>query len=351
MKSCLLCLTTAWLATTHVANAVDETPLAAKAAAILERSCLQCHRGAGSASKAKFDVRDVASMIENGVVVPEAPDDSMVWQLAHRGIMPPRSQPQLARLIGDDSQILADWIKAGAKDFPEPVARPHVSIEATLKAIVADLRKLPDVRTRSRQRYFTLSQAHNNSALGDDALLLSHAALAKTINSLSWEPDIAPVRIVDEKNDVQTHKTLFAVDIEKLGWTTEHWQAVRARYPYAIGFANLDDRTLENIEKEILHLTGGREGLYLVRSDWFVATAMQPTLYHALLYELTIPELANRLVDKSQSANPKHMTALDLERYLGIDVVEDILRGEDHAMRIYSQRCFRSEPIVGTSSH
>jgi len=333
MKSFLFSLIAVSLMTMLQAVSADETPLAAKAAAILERNCLQCHRGAGSASKSKFDVRDVASMIENGVIVPEAPDDSMLWILAHRGTMPPRSQPQLARLVGDDSQILADWIKAGAKEFPEPVARPEVTLDATLKAIAADLRKLPDTRTRSRQRYFTLSQAHNNPALSADSLLLSQAALAKTLNSLSWEPDIAPVRIVDEKNELRTHTTLFAVDIEKLGWTTEHWRAARARYPYAIGFGNLDERTLEVIEKEILGLTGSREGLYLVRADWFVATAMQPRLYHALLYELTLPELAKRLVDKSRPDNPKHMTALDLERHLDIDVAENILRGEDNAMR------------------
>jgi len=320
--------------TMPIAIAADEAaPVAAKAAAILERNCLQCHRGAGSASKAKFDVRDVDSMIDAGVVVPEAPDDSMLWMLAHRGTMPPRSQPQLARLVGEDSQILAEWIKDGAKEFPEPVVRPHVSLNATLNAIAADLRKLPDTRTRVRQRYFTLSQAHNNPALSDDSLLLSRAAIAKTVNSLSWEPEVVQVRMVDDQNTHETHGTLFAVDIEKLGWTTEHWRAVRARYPYAIGFGNLDDRTLEELEKEILSQTERREALYLVRADWFIATAMQPNLYHALLYELTIPELAHRLVDKSQPANPKHMTALDLERYLGIDVVEDILHGEDRAMR------------------
>ena len=121
MKSLCLFLIAAFYISLPIAVAADETPLAARAAAILERNCLQCHRGAGSASKSKFDVRDVASMIESGVIVPDAPDDSMIWILAHRGTMPPRSQPQLARLIGDDSQILADWIKDGAKNFQSPL--------------------------------------------------------------------------------------------------------------------------------------------------------------------------------------------------------------------------------------
>ncbi len=121
-----------------------------------------------------------------------------MWVMAHRGTMPPRSQPQLARLIGEDSQILADWIKAGAAEFPPPKAREHVTLESTLRAIVADLRKLPDTRTRARQRYFSLAEAHNNPAISDDSLLLSRAGLAKTINSLSWEPDIVAPRAINE---------------------------------------------------------------------------------------------------------------------------------------------------------
>lgn len=329
-----LCLILCFLGTASAFADEDvKAQLAAKAGSILERNCLQCHRGDGSASKSKFDVRDVQSMIDTGVVVPEDAESSMLWLLAHRGTMPPRSQPQLSRLIAADSQIVADWIKEGAREFPKPPVRPVVTLQATLKAIAADLRKLPDNRVRSRQRYFTLSHAHNNPAVGEDSLLLSLAGLAKALNSLSWKPEIAAVRVVDDQNDLQTHGTLFAVDLDHIGWTTEHWRAVRARYPYTIGFANLEDRTLENLEKELLDLTDGREGLYLIRADWFVTTAMQPQLYHALLYDLTLPELTQRLVDKSRPANPKGMIALDLERYLGVDVVENILLGNENAMR------------------
>ena len=302
-------------------------PLAEKAAAILQRNCLLCHNGPGSVSKAAFDVRSVESMNENDVIRPGKPEESQLWVMAHRGTMPPRSQPQLARLIGEDSQIVADWIKAGAPPFPPPKVREHVTLESTLRAIVADLRKLPDTRTRARQRYFSLAEAHNNPAISDDSLLLSRAALAKATNSLSWEPDIVAPRVV---NDSQT---LFAIDIEKLGWTRDHWRAVRGRYPYALGFANLDERTLGELEKEILQLTERSEPIFMVRADWFIANAMQPELYHALLYDLSLPELMKRIPDRATPANPQHMTATDLEQYLGIDVIANIMRGEDKAMR------------------
>ena len=120
---------------TAFADEDAKAQLAVKAGSILERNCLQCHRGDGSASKSKFDVRDVQSMIDTGVVVPEDAESSMLWLLSHRGTMPPRSQPQLSRLIAADSQIVADWINAGAPKFPDVVPRTPITLDATLKVI------------------------------------------------------------------------------------------------------------------------------------------------------------------------------------------------------------------------
>lgn len=192
-------------------DAPPANPLAEKAAAILQRNCLLCHNGPGSVSKAAFDVRSVESMNESDVIRGGKPEESQLWVMAHRGTMPPRSQPQLARLIGEDSQILAEWIKAGAAPFKKPEARPHVTLESTLKAIVADLGKLPDTRTRARQRYFSLAEAYNNPAISEDSLLLSRAALAKTVNSLSWNPDIVAPRAINES------QTLFQCNPHRSG--------------------------------------------------------------------------------------------------------------------------------------
>ncbi|MFN9720003.1 MAG: hypothetical protein ACK58L_14995 [Planctomycetota bacterium] len=301
--------------------------LAARAGSILERHCVQCHRGDGSASRSKFDVRDVQSMIDTGVVVPEDASSSMLWLLSHRGTMPPRSQPQLSRLIAADSQIVADWINAGAPKFPDVVPRTPISLDSTLQIIIDDLKKLPDPGARGRQRYFSLVEAWNNPAISDETLKLSRAALSKTLNSLSWERDIVLPRALDEQ------QTLYAVDVEQLGWLREHWLAIRGRYPYAIGFGNLSKSTLKDLDEEILSLMDHREPLYRVRADWFIATATQPALYHALLYDLSLPELKKRLVDTSQAANPKQMTARDLEQFLQVDVIANIERGEGKAMR------------------
>lgn len=301
--------------------------LAGQAALVLERNCLHCHRGNSSTSRAKFDVRSVASMVQEGVLLPNDPGNSLVWELAHRGSMPPRAQGQLDRLTPADSQLLAEWISAGAPEFPQSQPRQFVSHEQTLQLIAADLKSLPDKATRARQRYFSIVESHNNRMISDASLAFLRAALSKTLNSLSWQREIVLPRPID------VTQTLFAVDIEKLGWARDHWLEVRNRYPYAIGYGNLSDRKLADLDQEIGYLTGRSEPLYLLRADWFIANALQPSLYHALMYEHSIPELAERQLDPKRPANPKRMSAADLERYLQVDLISDFQRGGDHAMR------------------
>jgi serine/threonine-protein kinase len=328
----------------------DDPPeqVAVKAAVILERNCLQCHRGAGSASKLNFNVLQPQTMIDADVIRLKTeeiggrkvrrgdPDNSQLWVRVHRGTMPPRSQPQLSHPTPEDGKILADWIRGidpEKPDFPKIPPRARVSLKTSMEAILADLKKLPDARTRGRQRYFSLVEMYNNPRISIESIKLARAALSKTINSLSWEPEIVIPRAIDPDGKLGTFNTVFAIDLEQVGWKRDHWRALRSKYPYAIGFNNLDDPTLRDLEGEIQDKLKNDEPLYKIRADWFIATALQPALYHAMLYDLTLPDLVKRLPDANQPANPKQMTAGDLERFLGIDVIADIQRGEDRAMR------------------
>ena len=49
----------------------------------------------------------------------------------------------------------------------------------------------------------------------------------------------------------------------------------------------------------------------------------------SLLFDLSLPELRSRPADPKNKANPKHMTAGDLERHLKIDVTANIRRGDE----------------------
>lgn len=305
----------------------ENSDLAKRAGKVLERNCLHCHRGDSSASRAKFDVRSAASMVKEGVLVPGDSDSSLVWELSHRGSMPPRAQGQLDRLTPADASVIAEWIDSGAAEFPVAAPRDFVSLDKTLKAIAADLKAIPDKATRTRMRYFSLVESHNNRMVSDESLRSLRAALSKALNSLSWERELVLPRAIDES------QTLYAIDFQQLGWTRDHWLEIRNQYPYAIGFGNLADRSLAELEQEISYLNDRAEPLYCLRADWFISSALQPALYHALMYDLTIPELVQRLHDVNQPANPKRMTSADLERFLQIDLIADFHRGGDHALR------------------
>ncbi|MFM9966281.1 MAG: c-type cytochrome domain-containing protein [Planctomycetaceae bacterium] len=306
-----------------------ESDLPQRAAKILDRYCYRCHRGAGSASGFEFDVRNVATLTKGDepVVVAKNAKGSPLWLLMHRGTMPPKSQPQLPRPTPEEAQIVGDWINAGAAVFPVAKSREFVSLADTLAVIQDDLKKQSDAKARKRQRYFTLTTLHNNPNVTDETLNFARAGLAKALNSLSWERELVLPRAVDRQ------KLVFAVDLEALGWSREHWLAIRAKYPYTLGFANLDDtpetKRLQGTEAEIQSLTDHNEPLYAVRADWFIAMVTQPPLYHALLFDLTLPELRSRAADPKQPANPKRMTATDLERFLKIDVTGNFLKGDE----------------------
>ena len=210
--------------------AADPSDLPSQAARILDRYCHRCHRGAGSASGYEFDVRAATTMTagDAAVVKPGSPTESPLWGLMHRGTMPPKSQIQLPRPTPAEAQVVADWIKAGSPAFPVAKPREFVSLEQTLRAIRDDLQKQADARTRRRLRYFTLVEMHNNPGVSDDSLALARAGLAKALNSLSWERELAIPRAVNLPQSRSTDASSvlreldYAVDIEALGWNRDH---------------------------------------------------------------------------------------------------------------------------------
>ncbi|MEI8017227.1 MAG: c-type cytochrome domain-containing protein [Schlesneria sp.] len=322
------------LASCAVMMAEDEKPdparleeLAIQAGRALRRSCVQCHRGEGSASNASFDVRDPQSMIDTDVIKPGKSQESMLWKKAAKGTMPPSSQPQLSKMVADDTKLVAQWIDAGAPRFPQARGRTPITIQASLEAIQKHSKKIREAQPQSRPRYFSFIEMHNNPEVSDETLALARAGLSKALNSLSWEREMAIPQPVEG-----TGNTIFVVDLRQIGWDDDQWKAVRSHYPFGIGFENLNDRTLMDLDKEISNLLN-HESFYLVRGDWFVATATRPPLYHTILFDLFLPDVKVRPDDFNQPANPKHMTAGDLERYLGVDVISDIEQGDAKVAR------------------
>jgi hypothetical protein len=143
-------------------------------------------------------------------------------------------------------------------------------------------------RDRRFARFLTLTHLAN-AGLKQDELQTYRVALAKLVNSLSWNKEIVPPSPVDAA------RPIYRIDIRDYQWTDKVWRRILGHYPYAIHWDHPTARACYD-------LAGG--DLSFVRADWFVALASRPPLYHDLLQ---LPA-----------------TERDLEQQLHIDLAENV---------------------------
>jgi len=304
--------------------------IASQAAQILKRYCFRCHSGDGSDSHYAFDVRSAASLLEQDMIRAKDAAGSAIYKMLAGGRMPPRNQPHLPKPSADEAEIIRKWIDSGAAEFPKPERRqPFVTLKDNLKSIRDHFKSLAP-EDRKSTRYFTLTNLWNNSDVDDAELRNTRAALSKVINSLSWTAAIVLPEVIDSK---KTSGTVYAIDLNRLGWSRAHWQALVDAYPYALGYGSHEDPELRKIDAELVELAGRDQQLLHLRADWFISTATKPRLYHKLLYELVIPDLINRKADTTSPNNPKMMTDRDLEKFLKVNVNENIFADEPRIIR------------------
>ena len=250
----------------------DETPVTttgdvvAKANDVLKTHCSRCH-GGGEAGEGGFDfVLDRDKLVSSGYVLPRTPNQSPLYErlVSTDAPMPPEGEqprPDVA-----DVAAVRDWIRAGAEPFVQQPRLPFVSREQQYEAIASDL---DGVRPRERpyMRYFSTTHL-GNAGYSPVELQSYRQALAKLLNSLSWNRSLAGLR------QLKTCPTVYRVDLRDLKWTNEQWDQVVAAYPYAVDVATRHSvQTKAETETDVP----------VVRADWFIATASRPPLYHDLL--------------------------------------------------------------------
>lgn len=257
---------------------------------LARKFCGRCHGEGSSQGSAKFSIIDPEGLVKEKYVVPGKPDDSFMWQRIDGNEMPPDNQPQPT---AEDKAILKAWITLGAKKPARP-ARAFRSEEDTLAALRMDLRT---VRSADRLsiRYFSLTHLHNNHDISDFDLRYYRAALAKSLNSLTWKADLVAPRAID------ADATLFAIDLRQLGWEPKDWDALLEHYPYGLRYDRSTTDSLAHVAAEVRDLCGS--AVSHIRGDWFAVHATRPPLYHRLLQ---LPE-----------------TDRELETLLEVDVAEN----------------------------
>ncbi len=243
----------------------DRIGLARQAHDILRSTCYRCHGQNGAAEGGFNFILDRDRLIARKKLVPGDAQRSKLFRRIQQDEMPPADETP--RPSPNEIAVLKRWIEAGAPAEQAPAGRPDFLGDGQLASLIhRDLRTRPE-RERRFVRYFTIAHLAN-AGLSEDELQTYRFALAKLVNSLSWNKDIVAPRPVDSA------RTVFRIDIRDYSWNNGVWGRLLAAYPHGV--------LLDTPEARACYDAAG-EQLSYVRADWFVAAASRPPLYHELL--------------------------------------------------------------------
>lgn len=291
------------LSATGAAEADRE--LAASATKVLKTHCYRCH---GLEYKVpRLDMLNHQRLVtarpggEPAYITPGDLGQSEIWnRFGVQQDMPPESVSK--RPSAEEIEIVKRWIEAGAPE-PSDATREVVAEESVLDEIRDHLQSMRS-QDRKHQRYLTLTNLHNNSAVTNADLRIYRAAFSKLINSLSRRGSIVIPKLIDGENEL-----VFNIDLRKLGWNASLWQEAIQDYPYGVRWRDAD---LNEIDEDINRMLGGAisgDGVSSIRVDWFIHTASRAPIYDKLL---GIPD-----------------TVAELEKdRLGVDIEADFRNGQ-----------------------
>ncbi|WP_176736889.1 c-type cytochrome domain-containing protein [Oligoflexus tunisiensis] len=249
------------------ADAVD---LQAEALAILDRACVSCHSATNI--QGNFGSLDnVEAMLASGrYIVAGKPERSLVYtKLAPVGNMPPSGA-----LKPEEAETIKQWI-LGLKAV-EVVPLKDIQV---VDLIQKDLQTNVPVAEQDQVRYFSLHVA-NNVGTNEAGMENLRKAFFKVVNSLSRSPALVKPVAVDPK------KLIYRVKLNELGIPVQVFESVMTDfYPFSQQFVNnVSDNAAQQAaqnDQALRDATGSAN--YLIRADWFIATATLPLPYERLL--------------------------------------------------------------------
>ncbi len=266
---------------------------AQQAYAIFQQNCLNCH-GPHGAFTEQIVIDTASGLVNSGAVVSGNPGQSELYtRLLETD--PAKRMPLGGQLSPQAIQTISNWIQAGAPSWDVQHDVNFITTDTMLTAIQDHLATL-DPFNRPFARYFTMTHLYN-AGEGPEALRAYQTALSKLVNSLSWG------FLIINPEPIDAAETLFYIDLRNYEWDTrDAWTQIEAIYPYLIDF---DEVTQAGLHGKLASLRQEMAcEVPYVYTDWFLATASLPPLYHDIL---DLPE-----------------TEQALERELRIDVDRNI---------------------------
>ena len=253
----------------------------AQADEFMGKYCRNCH-GPGSSSERIYPAGDMSSIATNAAfITPGDPSKSPMFTSIANGRMPKGPRPSDEEIAG-----LASWITAlGAKQStpvsaanalaPPPRMRKVVSRTDFIQAALRDIDTVSEL-DRKFVRYFSYRYQYNgrfpceNDDMFAKRLDLYKSGFRKLLNSVSRGATMLVPTAVET-----TKELLVRVDIRDLDWDDAKWKVLETAYPF--GIDPKSDATLA----ALVNVTGA--SIPIMRTDWFMANAGKPKIYHALL--------------------------------------------------------------------
>ena len=274
-------------------TAFAQQNIAQQAYAIFQQNCLNCH-GPHGAFTEEIVIESSEGLINSGAVAPGLPLQSELYTRLLEAD-PAKRMPLGGQLSPQAIQTISNWIQAGAPSWEVQYDVNFISTDAMLTTIQNHLNTL-DAFNRPFARYFTTTHLYN-AGESPEARKAYHIALSKLINSLSWGFQIINPQPIDST------ETIFYIDLRDYEWDTRNaWTQIEQAYPYAIEFDGITQAGLHGKLADLRQEMACE--VPFVYTDWFLATASLPPLYHDIL---ALPE-----------------TEQELERELRIDVTRNL---------------------------
>jgi mono/diheme cytochrome c family protein len=244
--------------------------LQAEALAILDRACVSCHSATNI--QGNFGSLDnVEAMLASGrYLVAGKPERSLVYtKLAPVGNMPPSGA-----LKPEEVETIKQWI-LGLKAV-EVVPLKDIQV---IDLIQKDLQANVPAAEQDQVRYFSL-HVPNNVGINEAGMENLRKAFFKVVNSLSRSPALVKPVAVDPK------KLVYRLKLNELGIPVQTFESVMTDfYPFSQQFVNnvADNAAQQAAQNDQTLRTAIRSTNYLIRADWFIATATMPLPYERLL--------------------------------------------------------------------
>lgn len=314
---------------------VDADDLATKSLSILRNHCGECHSpGGGESEWLPLDSDLSEPELRERISAGDHKSSALVARMLDTDAPMPPSDALKPDVSPTDLATLIQWIDAGAlpiTDVDEP-ARKFLGVDYKIEQIHAALSSVPSAERRYK-RFFSLLNLNNQetSSIRQKDIRIAKAALAKTINSLSWKRSLVRLDVIDDES------LIFSFDLRDIGWEPNKaisrpdvWRHIAAGYPYGLSHENRPaDPRLRSMWKEISDWTG--VNIPVLRVDWFISESLQPPLYDELLFDLVLPEIAKKprttkipLPDRKTVVSMRAFNAAELENRLSVNVSRNL---------------------------